>query len=122
MATVNPTITRGKNQVTFVWTLTGTNQDGTPIGKHWADYPDRSVAFAGVFNSGTLAWEASNDGVVYFNATDPQGNAIAKTANAIEQVMEIAVKQRPNTIATGGALQNVVVTCVARRARSGMEP
>lgn len=122
MATVNPTITRGKNRVTFTYAnLTSANASGAALGKHWDDYPDRSVMMNGVWNGSTVAWQGTNDGTTFFNLTDPQGGAIAKTANAIEQVMEISAQQKPVMIIPD-PLANVTVTVVARRSRSGMEP
>lgn len=120
MPTVNPTITRvGDHVVKFAWTLSQANPDGAPVGKQFADYIDRSVQIRGTFDSGTVIWQGSNDESNYQTCTDPQGNAISRTADGTtEQVTEVNALQRPNS-SGGGASQAVVVTLIARRARSG---
>jgi hypothetical protein len=114
MATVNATVTdigRGDGSVKkFVWTLAGTN-DGAPIA--FTEWADRSVAFAGTWGGGTVVWEGSNDaGETWFTLTDPQTTAVSKTANALEQIVEVTELARPK--ATVG-VTSVVVSLVVRR-------
>lgn len=123
MATLAPTITYiGNHTVKFVWgPLTSANVDGAPIGKRFADYTDRSVQMTGAFGAGTVHLEGSNDaGTTYAPVTDPQGNAISKTAAAIEQCTEIAGLMRPRASGADGAT-SVTVTVIAKRQRGGQE-
>ena len=122
MATVAPTVTMvGEHTAIFRWTpITSANADGAPIGKRFADFSDRSVQIEGTFGAGTLHWEGSNDGTLYQPLTDPQGNAISKTAVGIEQVTEITRLQRPRVSGADGAT-SLSVTVVAKRQRGGVE-
>ncbi len=122
MAAVTPVITKhGNNTVTFSWTLTQADAVGHPIPERYSDYADRCVHIIGpTFASATVIWEGSGDGATYAPLTDPQGNAISKTANGIEQVTETPIFQRPSS-SGGGGTQSIVVVCTARRGRGGKE-
>lgn len=124
MATVTPTITRhGSHTVSFSYALTQANAVGHPIPERFADYADRSVQLIGSvgnFDSGTVVLEGSNDGTNYATLTDPQGNAISKTAAGIEQVTEQVLFARPSS-SGGGASHAVTVVVVCRRSRGGKE-
>ena len=114
MATVNPAITHIGSQdgsvLKFEWTLTGTN-DGAPM--QFAEWADRSVAMTGTWGGGTVVWEGSNDGgVTYYTLNDPQAVAISKTANALEQVIEVTEYARPRASV---GVTSVVVSVVVRR-------
>lgn len=76
----------------------------------WAD---RSVQIEATFGDGTITMQGSNDGVTFYPLTDPQGNAIAKTANSIEQIEEMTRYIRPSFSGTTGTAG--VVTLCARR-------
>jgi hypothetical protein len=76
-------------------------------------WSDRSVQIEATFGDGTLTLQGSNDGVTFYPLTDPQGNAIAKTANALEQIEEITRYVRPSFSGTTGTAG--VVTLLARR-------
>lgn len=119
MATVNPSyVTISDDVVTATWTaLTSANADGAPIHPRFNEYADRCVHILGTFDSATVLWQGSNDGTNYVTLTDPSSTAISKTAAAIEQVLESALFQRPNTSGGGGS-QSVKVICVMRRQRS----
>lgn len=115
MATVNATVTGigrrndGSSQK-FVWTLAGTD-DGAPIA--FSEWADRSVAFAGTWGAGTVVWEGSNDGgTTWFTLTDAQTSAITKTANGLEQIVEVTELARPRATV---AVTSVVVSLVVRR-------
>lgn len=86
--------------VSWVGLLNG--DDGSPIAM--AGSPDRSVQVLGTFGTGgTIVFEGSNDGgTTYFTLTDPQGNAISKTAAAGEQVVELTGLVRPRVTAGDG--------------------
>lgn len=114
MATVAPATTQldpyDGSIMKFQWTITGTN-DGSPM--PWAQWADRSVQMAGTWGVGTIVWEGSNDGgTTWATLNDAQSVAISKTADALEQVVEITELARPR--ATVG-VTSVVVSCVARR-------
>lgn len=122
MATLKPTITQvGEHAFVFQWgPLTSADTEGHPIAERFADYSDRSVQITGTFGTGTLHWEGSNDNSNYVAMTDPQGNAISKTAAAIEQVTEATLKQRPRVSGADGTT-SLTVTVFARRGRGGLE-
>lgn len=61
---------------------------------------DRCVQFAGVFGTATIALHGSMNGVDFIILTDPQGNAISKTAAAIEVVSEAVLYLKP--VISGG--------------------
>lgn len=105
------------NTLTYTWAgLTFTTTDeGNPVQiLDWADY---SVQFQGTFGTGgTIIFEGSNDGTNYVTLTDPQGNAITKTAAAIEQVEEAVRYVRPRVTAGDGTTA-LVATMFMRRNR-----
>jgi hypothetical protein len=80
------------------WTPLANGDSGEPVempGSHV-----RSVQIVGTFGTGgTIVFEGSNDGVNYVTLTDPQGNAISKTAAGIEQVQEATRFIRPRVTA-----------------------
>lgn len=116
MATVNPTITdlSGNGQtLKFTWALTSTNVDGAPIGAAYAEHADRTVYILGTWGGATFQWQGG-DASTWLNLTDPQGNAISKTADAIEAVTEVPEFSRPMlTVAGAGAA--LTVTLIARQ-------
>ena len=117
MATVTPTTTdlNGDGSVLFVtWSLTSTNTDGAPVA--WVQWADRSVTFTGTWGAATAALEGSNDGSTWLPITDPQGNAISKTANALEACTELTRFVRPN-LTTAGSGAAITATLVLRRAQ-----
>lgn len=120
MATVQATKTslppNDGSVLLFTWTLTGTD-DGSPI--DFAQWADRSVQMAGTWSGGTVIWQGSNNGgTTWFPLTDPQGNAITKTADALEQVTEVTMLARPVASVSVGS---VVVAALVRRLQS-MKP
>lgn len=116
MATVNPTVTDlvGNGQVIkVVWPLTTDNSDGAPLHPKYMEYSDRTIYFIGTWGGATAALQGG-DGHVWLPLTDPQGNAISKTTDAIEVVTEIPEWCRPN-LTTPGAGATVTVTMILRR-------
>lgn len=114
MAVVAPTITelepRDGSVRLYSWAMVTLNDTGAPI--PFAQWADRSVQFNGTWGGGTIVWEGSNDGTNYETLNDAQGSAISKTANALEQVVEITQFARPK-VTTG--VTGVTVTCLVRR-------
>lgn len=116
MATVNPTITAingSPDMKKIVWVLTSTNADGAPLGANFVDYSERTVYFLGTWGGATAVLQGG-DGSTYLPLTDPQGNAISKTADGIEAVSEVPEFVRPN-LTTPGTGATVTVTMIARR-------
>ena len=69
-------------------------QDGEPF--EMPDGQDRCIQFIGTVGAtGSIQMEGSNDGSNWHILTDPQGNAIVKTALDMEQVTEFTRYVRP---------------------------
>lgn len=105
MATRTYTIQRvphyGDRAHVLSWTGLLNGDDGTPV--EMPGSADRSIQFLGTFGAGgTIVLEGSNDGTNYATLTDPQGNAISKTAAAIEAVLELTRFVRPRVTAGDG--------------------
>lgn len=114
MATIAPTITqlepRDGSVLKYTWVLTGTD-DGAPI--PFAQWSDRSVQFVGTWGGGTVVFEGSNNGgTTYATLNDAQANAITKTADALEQVVEITELARPRPTVS---VTTVTISLIARR-------
>jgi|JI10StandDraft_1071094.scaffolds.fasta_scaffold55632_3 hypothetical protein len=115
MAVISPVIVTNNppgdgSIITYSWTMVTANDTGAPV--PFAQWADRSVQFAGTWGGGTIVWEGSNDGTNYETLTDAQTNAITKTANALEQVIEATLWARPRVTVS---VTSVVITLLARR-------
>ena len=97
----------------FGGTMVTNGDTGAPM--PFAQWADRSVQWNGTFGGGgcAIVWEGSNDGTNYETLYDSQTLALSKTANALEQVVEMTALARPRV--TVASATSVVVTCVARR-------
>lgn len=117
MAAITPVITRiGKNTIKVFWeTLTSSSTSGVAVNEALiGDYADRSVQITGTFGAGTLKMQGANDLTNYVSLTDPQGNAIEKTAATLEQIMEVTLGVKP--VVTGGdGTTDIDITLIARR-------
>lgn len=117
MATITATYTRistadDKAHV-ITWTPLANGDSGSPL--EMAGAADRSAQITGTFGTGgTIVLEGSNDGTNYVTLTDPQGNAISKTAAGIEQIEEITRYVRPR-VTGGDGTTALTVTMLARR-------
>lgn len=118
MATVTETLTPltawRENAHVIVWTpLTTTNADGRPV-----EMPGsvvRSIHFSGTFGTGgTIKLQGSNNGTSWVDLTDPQGNAISKTAEAIEAIEENTRYVRP-FVSAGDGTTSLTATLILRR-------
>jgi hypothetical protein len=91
------------NGVDIFWsglTFSGLD-DGAPF--QGADFADRTVQFDGTFGAGgSITLQGSNDAVTWFALTDPQGNAITKTAAGLEVIEEGPRYVRPLVTAGDG--------------------
>lgn len=116
MAVRNPTITQLYDGALVVqWSGLLNGDIGAPV--EYPGHSDRSVQIQGTFGvGGTCVIQGSNDGTNYQSLTDPQGNAISKTAASIEMVTELTRYIRPN-ITAGDGTTNLEVTMVLRRSQ-----
>lgn len=115
MATRDANVTYGpgghRQCVLAQWSGLLSGDEGAPVEiPGWAD---RSVQIQATFGDGTVTLQGSNDGTNYHPLTDPQGNNIAKTANALEQVTELPRFIKPTFSGTTGTAG--VVTVFGRR-------
>jgi len=88
--------------VLYTWTGLLNGDVGEAIEAH--EMGDRTVTFDGpTFGTGgMIKLRGSNDGANYYDMTDPQGNAISKTAAGVEIVAERPRYMRPEVTAGDG--------------------
>lgn len=108
MATVTATFTT--NLLGFqIWQWTPLTNADTCAAVEAGGMTDRSVQISGTWDSATVVIKGSNDGTTYLAMTDPQGNSISKTADAIEQIEEGTRYIQP-THSGGGASESLTIT------------
>lgn len=113
-ATVNKLTDGGTKDVYLAtWTAMGNADTGTSVAMSGAS--DRSVQIEGTFGSATAVVQGSNDGTNWQPLTDPQGNAISKTAASIEQIAELTRFVRVST--SGGTGTNLNVNLLLKGQR-----
>lgn len=101
--------------ILFLWEGLLNTDTGQPV--EAVGHADRTAQIVGTFSvGGTCVIEGSLDGTTYATLTDPQGNAISKTAAAIEMVAELTRYIRPN-ITAGDGSTDIDVYCLVRRAQ-----
>lgn len=72
--------------------------------------PEGVAVVASLFGAaGSVTLEGTNDGVNWFPLTDPQGNAVTKTAPALEVIEEAPRMVRPNCTAGDGTTDIAVI-------------
>lgn len=104
------------NAVGFTWPNLLNGDTGEPVDAN--EFGDRCVQVGGTFGvGGSVNLEGSNNASAYLVLTDPQGNAITKTAAAIEQVLEGAQWNRPNVTAGDGTTSLTVILFCRRSNR-----
>lgn len=121
MAAIKPTISildkNDKGIIKVVWNgLDATNNVGTPV--RFEPYSDRTVQMNGTFNNVTMVLEGSLEeggAGTYFTLTDPQGNAISKTAAGLEHCTEQVLYARPALASGGDVSTDIDVHVVIRR-------
>lgn len=118
MATVNATSAAGADDgsvMVVTWTpLTTTNQTGSAL--QLPRNADKTVTITGTWGvGGSVTLQGSNDGTTWLSLTDPQGNAITKTADGIEAITENPLYIRPNCTA-GDGTTSIKVIVAARLA------
>ncbi len=103
----------GERAHVISWSGLLNGDDGAPI--EMPGSSDRSIQYQGTFGTGgTIILEGSNDGVNYHPLTDPQGNAISKTAAGIEAIMELTRYVRPR-VSAGDGSTSLVATLLVKR-------
>lgn len=117
MATVNHTVENLKSfNDRFVhiitWASLAQGDDGQSY--EMPGSSDRSVQIVGTFGGATVTIEGSIDGTNWATLTDPQGNAISKTATALEMVSEVTRYIRPN-ITGGDGTTALTVSLIAKK-------
>lgn len=98
MATFTRTDTPG-NTYLYEWVLTTADATGVAISVPGAS--DKSIQFDGTWGGATAVMEGSNDNATFLPLTDPQGNAISKTADALEAIIENTLWVRPRLSSVG---------------------
>ena len=112
MAVIAATFTDvGPNAKMVTWTGLATNDTGQPV--ELPEFGDRTVTVEGTFGGATIVFNGSNDGVGYYNCTDPQGTAFSKAVAAMEVIEEAPRFVRPEV--TGGAGVALQCRMYARR-------
>lgn len=97
----------------ITWAAIPNGDSGSPV--EMPGSADRSVQILGTFGAGgTIVIEGSNDGTNYVTLTDPQGNALSKTAAAIEAVSELTRYIRPHVTAGDGTTALTVCLLLRR--------
>jgi hypothetical protein len=110
---ITPIRTWGDRAHIISWTPLANGDSGSPI--EMPGSADRSIQISGTFGAGgTIVFEGSNDGTNYVTLTDPQGNAISKTAASIEAVTELTRYVRPRVTAGDGTTA-LTATLIVRR-------
>lgn len=108
------------NLARATWTGLLNGDSGAPV--EMGDWADRTVQIYGTFGAGgSINMEGSCDKATetptYSILTDPQGNAVTKTAAAIEVFEESPLIIRPNVTA-GDGTTSLTVKLVCRRNRA----
>lgn len=101
---------------TITWAALGNGDTGQPLESN--NLSDKTVQIFGTFGTGgSVTLQGSNDprvisnpgSDVWFPLTDPQGNAITKTAASGEQIMENPRWVRPSVTAGDGSTSLTVI-------------
>lgn len=116
MPVITPTITKPTEDDSVqlvVWAGMANGDTGAPI--KLPAHADRSVHISGTFGAGgTCVMQGSNNSSSYVTLTDPQGNALSKTAEAVEVIEEVTLLTRPNVTAGDGTTA-ITVSMLLRR-------
>ncbi len=87
---------------TFWWEALVTGSlDGAKV--ELPDHADCSVQVFGTWNTATLTFQGSNDGINWLPLTDPQGNDVAGTDDFLEQIVENVRYMRPLVTSVGAS-------------------
>ena len=113
MALITHTVETGHGFRVYTWAnvLTGSTVTAAELGGQ----ADRSVQFSGTWGSCTMLLKGSQDDTTYFTLTDPQGNAISKTVDAIEQIEELTRYVQPSFSGGDGTQSLTISIFVVRK-------
>ncbi len=119
MATITPTypdtVASYPNTKQVKWAMTGAD---TGVGVKIPDFPDKTIHLFGTWDSATIVISGSSDSTTGSDGTwttlvDPHGNALSKTADAIEVILENPLWIR--CVSSGGTVTAVSVILTARK-------
>lgn len=117
--------TKISNVEQVTWSGLDGDDTGTPVNmSKCADKTVHIFSPTAAYGSATVTIEGSNDvradplhpshaSAIWTGLTDAQGNAISKTANAIEALLENPLWIRPKT--AGGTASDITVSLVGKR-------
>lgn len=111
MAAIAPTqqsLTYGSMLIT--WPNMAQNDTGNAVAL--PRHTDMTIQVFGTFNAASVGIEGSNNGSNFSPLTDPQGNNIAITSAAIEQILQNTVNYQIPDIG-GGASTDITVVMLA---------
>lgn len=113
-ATINNGIGRADTSAILVtWAAVTESDTFAPVALY-PDYTSRSVHVSGTFGGSTVVLKGSNTGTNFIGCKNPQGVAISKTSEDIDQVQEAMAQYQP--VASGGTAQSLTVTMLFVRA------
>lgn len=116
MAVQAATIVYDKDAALVSWAALANGDTGAPV--ELPAFPIRTVQILGAFGvGGSVTLEGSNAGTTYTALTDTQGNAVTKTAAAIEAVQDFPKYTRPNVTAGDGTTALLVTMYCHRTIR-----
>ena len=109
MATITPSLTHNQRYIRAVWSGVATGDTIMPLE---TDMPAdcSSVHIFGTFGGATVTLDGTLDETNYVTLLDHEGNAISKTAEAVEGLRTGAVSYRPSI--TGGTGDSVTLVLV----------
>lgn len=115
MSTITPTYPApsGSESLTnirqYKWAMTGAD---TGVSVLSGNFGDKTISvIGGTWGSATLLVEGSNDGTNFITLTDPQGNAVSKTADFIETLEENPLYIRVRTSGGSGSVLPTILIC-----------
>jgi hypothetical protein len=98
-----------------VWNLTSADPVGDPVAGY-EDYADRTVQFYGTWGGATAQLQGKLSAAAGYEVlSDAQGNAISKTANALETVLEAVPFVRAALSAVGAGADVIAVLYVRKK-------
>lgn len=126
MAIITPTVEHlaDRTAVKLTWTplIIIDTDPGAPVVLEYDEglpaefcrFSDRSIQVVGTWGvGGSLTMYGSNNGTHYYPLTDGQGNAITKTADALEQITELTQYIKP-AITAGDITTSLTVVALLR--------
>jgi len=106
----------GPDCIKVAWLAVPNGNTGQPVSL--PGYFLESVHINGTFGAGgSVSLKGSNDATEYLVLTDPQANALTKTAAAIEAVLENCIHFRPEVTAGDGTTAININAYFSRRVK-----